>query len=160
MLVGLASCQSEELSIISDENGSELSIVPLDTEEYLTYRIDDQIPVSYTRDITCMVETNRLIIRHEAQEGELEDQDFEMEFGKPGDVPLGIGTYDVINGLKLIDYHGNTIDQETTSDIEVTITSFSTLQGDYIDFTFNGTFIDDVGARHTIVGLVHAYRDN
>ncbi|NND62973.1 MAG: hypothetical protein HKN48_07230 [Flavobacteriaceae bacterium] len=158
--VCLFACQSEELTIISEENGSELSIVPPNSDEYLTYRVDDQMPITYFEHISCMLQPSQIVISHITDMGNGEIQEFRLEFGKAGDLPLDLGKYNVINGLRISDDHGNKIDYETTSNIEAEITTIGERVGDYVDVNFSGTFIDEVGAEHTIIGLVHAYRDN
>ncbi len=107
-----------------------------------------------------MLQPGQISISHVADNGTQEQHEFRLEFGKPGGLPLGLGKYYVINGLKIHDYHGNLINNDHSSNLEAEITSIGDKVGDYIDISFNGTYIDEIGGEHTIVGLVHAYRDN
>lgn len=158
----LFSCQTEELTVVLGEGNDAFSgiNVPENTSEYITYRVDDQNAITYTEGIDCFILSGTQLILSYGFNNAIDNDEFLLDFERANGAELQEGLYEIGSvDFNIDDSNGNAIGNQTIKNIEARITYLGNQPGDYVDMNFSGTFRDDLGALHTIVGLVHVLID-
>lgn|GEM_PF-6577947 len=148
--------------MVLGENGDAFSgiNVPTNSAEYITYRVDDQSAITYTEGIDCIIDSGRQLVLSYGFNNEIANDEFLLDFESANGGILQEGLYEIGSvDFTIDDSNGNAIGNQTIKNIEARITSLGTQPGEYVDMNFSGTFRDNLGALHTIVGLVHVLID-
>lgn len=134
--------------------------VPDNTAEYITYRVDDQSAITYTDAIDCIIHSSRQLVLSYGLDNDIDNDEFVLDFQSVNGGILQEGLYEIGSAdFTIADSQGNAIGNQTIKNIEARITQLGDQPGEYVDMNFSGTFRDDLGALHTIVGLVHVFID-
>jgi len=124
--------------------------------EFISYQIDGDTTTLFLENLSAYLTSNGAGTPLRLEISGYDQHQNSILIYQTGWAGLDLGTY-TTNEYSIEGTLGY-IDSGTTNTISFNLSSFGNI-GEFVDMTFNGTYVDQTGT-HTLSGLIHVIRDN